>query len=192
MCQRRSRSLLFASLLGALSLVLLSGCNYSFLVATVQGRTVRWESCSVVHYRINPARLRVAQRQAVVGAMNAASRATGIGVHYDGHTTARPGTPPVGVVTVYARPFDDPPVASQGYTETHRTGDRIDGGMILFNTLIPMSDARTRDVVWHEVGHLFGLNHVSDGNQVMGGHASPYQSGDLEGLAAVGRRNGCG
>lgn len=54
----------------------------------------------------------------------------------------------------------------------------------------------TGALLLHELGHALGLQHVTDSHQIMYpvfGSYSPgvYQSGDLTGLAHVGRRVGC-
>lgn len=54
----------------------------------------------------------------------------------------------------------------------------------------PDGRAQARAVILHELGHLVGLQHVADRDQVMfseSGARTSYGTGDLQGLAALGR-----
>lgn len=55
----------------------------------------------------------------------------------------------------------------------------------------PNGDANARAIIEHELGHLVGLDHVADPSQLMfaanSGALTDYASGDLTGLAALGR-----
>jgi hypothetical protein len=50
-------------------------------------------------------------------------------------------------------------------------------------------DAQVRAVIMHELGHLVGLRHVADRDQIMfseSGQRTTYGSGDLRGLRSLG------
>jgi predicted Zn-dependent protease len=52
-----------------------------------------------------------------------------------------------------------------------------------------MGETAATTVVLHELGHLVGLAHVDDVNQIMfprGGQVADYQQGDRVGLGALG------
>ncbi len=53
----------------------------------------------------------------------------------------------------------------------------------------PNGSLSVQAVILHEVGHVLGLAHVNDPNQLMyprGSHVTDYGPGDLAGLARLG------
>jgi hypothetical protein len=68
------------------------------------------------------------------------------------------------------------------------TMDAADLGAMLQE---PDGRARVRAVIQHEIAHLVGLGHVEDRSQLMFPTITPtvtgFNTGDLEGLAALGR-----
>lgn len=162
-------------------LLLLVGCDFTIAHRQPDGSATTWE-CHTIEYRINPAGLRPSQIDAFRDAFRAAHSQSGVPVRYLGTTGRHPAVPMVGPVIVY---LTDLPGATAARTELHYDGDRYDGGYIMVDP--GLSDAYTRTVAWHEVGHVFGLGHSSS-SQVMGiyGIAPPYRDGDRAGLRAVG------
>ena len=66
------------------------------------------------------------------------------------------------------------------------------------NLVFPLGYGHTTwvPIVLHEMGHVLGLDHVTDNNQVMysgeyGSDQPTYGLGDLAGLYAVGAAQGC-
>lgn len=179
-------------------MLVLSGCNFAYL-SYYQGQPVGW-GCNTIHYRIDITGMpNLAWAQDIHDAFRAASAASGIPVHYDGRlshstVTSHQWQSSVGdPVWVFYKPFDDPPSSAGGYTDPTFSNHHIVGGEIMFNTLTRWNRTLHRRVAFHEVGHIFGLAHVtSDATSVvMGYHNAPYQYGDIVGLRGNGRPSNC-
>jgi len=90
---------------------------------------------------------------------------------------------------VYAKYFDQIDGAnpsSLAFVDTHTVGDQILAAVMVFNP------AQFGWIDWaaichHEAGHVVGLKHPLDSDQLMGfdlGHL-PWKAGDLDGFAAL-------
>ncbi len=130
-------------------------------------------------------------------AFKAASVATGIPISYAGrwesgklHTNRDP-------VLIYYR--DDPDWAVNraiGYTQVYKNsnGRRIIGGYIIVNPAVNNTSHEIHmRMMWHEVGHIFGLPHPGSryaSLSVMGAARPPYKAFDQWMFNLVGRQPG--
>jgi hypothetical protein len=179
---------------------------------------VRYDPCSTLRYVINP---RLAPRRGVDNihaAVGRSSDATGIEFEFEGFTDEVPGRnrqlymperygerwPPL---LIGWRPHD-PAVFSE-----HDTGiggsayvANDDGRLVYVTGSIALDASERLDsgfgagrawgkVILHELGHVLGLDHVTDPAEVMNGSlvTSPatWGAGDLAGLRRLGRLAGC-
>ncbi|MEX0426804.1 matrixin family metalloprotease [Nocardioides sp. DS6] len=186
----------------------------------MQARVVRWNPCQVIPYRVNlnggPA-----ETMAVVKASFAKlTAATGIRFADKGTTSAIPfaagkrGQLAAGITIAWTRVSTVSGLAGTavglgGSTWTTRpTAHYIDGGVALDKAfplpkLSSTSSASVKklrtnlieSVVLHELGHVMGLGHVNDRQQVMNpvdvDGWTTYGAGDLAGLARLGLDQGC-
>lgn len=181
-----------ATFLGTLGMVvLLAACQpYVILHYTAAGQPVRWAPCQTIHYRIDPTGGRLVLTSDIHDAFAAASAITAIPVHYDGRVDAtRPHHDDTDPVWVYYEPI---PGLDAGWTDGAVRGDRYVGGVILLDPGQLNADPTFhRRAAFHEVGHLFGLDHpMGDAarTEVMGDAPAPYHDGDIAGLHVLGRR----
>lgn len=191
-----------------------------------QSHLVRWNPCRVIRYRINVGDIpgTLAKNRAVyetrvdVGRL---SRATGISFSYKGRTSAVPRTGNIAtqgpdVVVAFVRPAQTDfslagAIAGQG-------GNRVVGrqladgqwqvqatkGFVVIDQ--PQTQGWSKSLtrrgvtrpalIGHELGHVMGLDHVSDSSELMYPTLTwrtpqSYASGDLLGLSRLGRLAGC-
>jgi matrixin len=201
---------------------------YAFLAATyVDGRRepVRWNPCQPVEYQLNVEHGPPGTDHAIAGALALATKASGIAFESDGTTTdgiapMRHGRyftnalrsvyrPVLITVVSHARflRFHVPPrVLAFTHPERGTQSDDdewvsgyivVDGGIRYANT----GRWSMELVIAHEVGHLLGLAHVSDPNELMfssqvakGVIPAPidgYGAGDLAGFELLGSHQTC-
>jgi Matrixin len=201
---------------------------FAFLAATYvdgQRQPVRWNPCQPIEYELDVKHGPPATDEAISGALDLASRASGITFRYDGTTTRGIGPMrhghyftdairsvyrPVLITVVSHAQFQryDVPRRVLAFTHPERGtqshGDEwvsgyvaVDGGIRYANT----GRWSMELVIAHEIGHLLGLAHVSDPDQLMfstqvarGVIPAPidgYGPGDDAGLALVGADQGC-
>jgi len=189
---------------------------------SVQGtpsEPVRWNPCAAVTYRINPnGYAGTGAISRVRAAVAEVSAATGIRFSYLGRTAVVPDDPlnptagtTADVVIAWARsgwgarrsammPSGSRVVGIGGYSTMHtnRGFQLARHGYVVFNAgrVFTMSARRQYVVALHELGHLVGLDDVTDARQIMNYSVllhgpSHYASGDLWGLHRLGRRAGC-
>lgn len=178
---------------------------------------VTYNPCKVIHVVVNQRLAPPGAGSLLRSAIRTISTATGLKFHIDGTTTQTPlssgtqaatnepgrGWPPV--LVAWTTPGQVPalagPVAGLGGSETmldpatqqlhYVTGTvSLDTSAILRMLRLPHGRQLARAIMMHELGHLVGLAHVHDVNELMNPdnvgltHLGP---GDREGLAALGR-----
>src|SRR4051812_19285635 len=191
--------------------------NYGFL-ATDGDRPVGYDPCTPIPYTVNLALAPAGALAALQEAVQRLGQATGLSFVYDGPTDEIPqahrgiakntryrGWPPV--LIAWAHP---------GSTDLLTNGAIGEGGSTWFGnpgnevyvTGVVVIDASQNDkltpgfggdsvgaVLLHELGHVVGLDHVADRSQMMFATVTDkpavYGSGDLAGLALLGRGQGC-
>lgn len=196
---------------------LAEGQGFRFLRHQEAGSApVAWSPCRPIHYVTRPNNEPMGGAALLEAGFAEVSRATGLQFINDGATSEGPiedrafyqpdlyGKRWAPVLVVWATHDEVPdfgvdivgeagPVALQT-----PSGDRVyvSGTVALAaQKFAAMSDlpsnADARSIVLHELGHLVGLAHVDDPSQVLFPRASnqrtQYGSGDLAGLAALGR-----
>lgn len=158
---------------------------------------LRWKPCTPIKYTIDVTGAPMSWAHDIHDGFKAASAATGIPIQYVGrwehgkpHTTRDP-------VLIYYK--DDPAWAinrAAGYAQVYKnsSGRRIIGGYIIVNPAVNnTSHAIHRRMMFHEIGHIFGLPHPStqySSQSVMGAASPPYKAFDLWMFKLVGRQRG--
>src|SRR3954453_9331024 len=184
------------------------------------GHTVTWEPCRPIHYVIRTAEESALFDALLQQAIREVSDATGLKFVSDGTTgeqllrdpgqrmpyqRQRYGDRWAPVLISWSDPAESPalagteagfaapvPWAPPGEPQRFVSGI-VALSMPALDTLYarPHGATLVRDVMLHELGHLAGLDHVTDKSQLMYPtltHPLPgYGAGDLAGLAAVGR-----
>lgn len=177
----------------------------------------RWNPCAAVHYRVNNA-LEPAALATVKSAVAALAKGTGITFVFDGTTSYVPQSnqwnQPASLVIAFTghqgqaggsnylsggSQLGDGGFRSQYSLINNKvTSFKITNGFAVidaagYNASTPK--VRT-DTLLHELGHAVGLNHAHFTSEIMyptisNSGPSAYSSGDLAGLAKVGRPAGC-
>ena len=183
------------------------------------GSPVRFDPCRSYEFVVNPGTLAPEEAIAEVGAAFAALEGgTGVAFRFAGVSSNRfphpidPANPPgLPMVVSYERQVDSP--ALREGASTHHDGAPplgglavgtprqvrpdltvlVGGALVIDETLTAEQRAR---ILLHELGHLAGLGHAADPDQIMAPtvpETGPiaYRAGDLAGLAAVGGASGC-
>jgi hypothetical protein len=199
--------------------------TFRFLARSAAGLPVRWNPCEPIHYATNLADAPAGALEDLQGAIRQVSRATGIAFAYDGETgvtlefqnhngyfiSTREGGEWLPVLVTWL-PHDEflTWASQQGAVAfayprpgSSELEDQYVSGVVVVDAgagLPSGFDYRFSDglVLMHELGHLVGLAHVSDPNELMytsqrlPGHAiDDWGPGDLEGLRELGRNAGC-
>ncbi len=174
---------------------------------------VRWNPCQTIHYVVNITNAPSYGMQLVQNVFAELSQATGMTFQYDGTTSELPtqgrsaytssGQPnPILIAwesngqTDYLPTGNDVGMGGQDitYNSTYHQYQAV-SGQAAITTSYPLSQAQEVDLVLHELGHVIGLGHSSSRSEIMypyvQGSLNTYQSGDLTGLAQLGRAAGC-
>jgi hypothetical protein len=190
--------------------------GYAFLMTHQDGSPVTWDPCRPVHYVTRPDGAPKGGAALVRWAFRQISTATGLQFVDDGAINeapsdsrasfqpARYGDRWAPVLVAWSDPVAWPPLANgvlgrAGPTpfgiagrdnERFVTGQAVFNGPALGVQLQTGDDNKARAVLLHELGHLVGLDHVTDPFQVMYDtnlYPLPsYRSGDLRGLKLLG------
>ncbi len=194
---------------------------YAFL-QTQRGsdEPVRYDPCAPIRYVINPEGAPSDALDDLDAAIDIFEDAMGVGFEFEGYTDEVPSRDravyqperygegrwaPVLITWVPADELlqpDDQAVGAAGSNYVVNELGRLVyvSGMITFNSdarLLPGFELGDSwgDVVLHELGHLVGLAHVEEDNQVMYPDVTVGEArlgaGDLRGLERLGRAGGC-
>jgi len=185
-----------------------------------QGLPTRWNPCQPIPWQFNPAGAPARGFETVQAALETVSQKTGLQFRYDGPTATVPTMSYLSQSWLKFRPLligwssgaESDLLAGSGsnmvgmarilwtgsYADDGSNRTQIASGVVALNRA--HSAGMTGPGSWytyvlHELGHAVGLGHVDDDQQLMRSsiptHLPTYGNGDLQGLAAVGSRDGC-
>ncbi|MBC7291836.1 MAG: matrixin family metalloprotease [Actinotalea sp.] len=186
--------------------------TYAFLQVQRDGEPVTWSPCRPIRYVLNTAGAPDDFAEKVRAVADEVSAATGLVLLEDGTTAEAPTLgrepfqperygdrwAPVLIAFADERSIDvfdtAAGVASPQRVTVRGRAHYVSGAVYLHTDLLdtwrrPWSEAAWVAVLRHELGHLVGLDHVEDKDELMyptAGHESRFGAGDLEGLAALG------
>lgn len=186
---------------------------YAFF-AEVGGEPIHWNPCRRIGWRLNLRRAPDGTRPQAKEAVRRVNEATGLRFRYQGRTSVRPNARgrnyPLDTHLVMG--WSTPRLsrlargqAGVGGPQWSSTGEIVTG-FVLLNARIELARGfgtgpdtgywgTQGQLMMHELGHVVGLDHVSDSRQIM--YASlthkraTWGAGDKNGLRRVGKRAGC-
>lgn len=189
--------------------------GFGFLESRADGSPVTFDPCRPVRFVVRPDNEPAGGRALLLGALADVAAATGLQFVDEGTTDEAPttirepyqreryGDRWAPVLVTWSTPGEWPALSDGilGQAGPHAFGRDPDGlrfvtGSAVFNgpaldaQLRHGEDAKARAVLLHELGHLVGLDHVTDPYQVMydtNSYPLPsYRAGDLRGLEKLG------
>lgn len=177
-----------------LSIFLLGIFGNVFVGNTAEAsRLKRWNPCKPIEYAVDTTDGPSNPLPYIHEAFNAASRATGIPVKYVGKWPHNKEHKDIGDPVLVKFQSDDG-FYQLGYTEPAYKGNKIVGGVIQINPKIKSHYPNMyQRVMYHEVGHIFGLPHATkkyENVSVMGYAYAPYKPADLYMFKLVGKQKG--
>jgi Matrixin len=190
--------------------------THAFMITMADGKPVTYDPCRPIHYVVNPTGMPRSGLELVRSAIREISAATGLAFVEDGVTleplvqARAPRQPqrygdrwaPVLIGWTDAAEFPSVSgdiagvggssvVAPEGPGSERYVSGQVALSRDWFTAAIaqPGGDANARAVVMHELGHLVGLAHVRDPDELMAelnSGLTEFGPGDRQGLAAVG------
>lgn len=204
--------------LGAPAKLAATSNSYRFISYQTDKKTpAAYDPCRPLHYVIRTANQPSGGKKIILSAISEVSHATGLQFIFDGTTTEtpsfqRPAFQPdrygdrwAPVLIAWATAAENPNflknVDGEGGSVLVTQGDgpkiyvtgtvELDSMKLAGTLSLPGGTENVRSVVLHELGHLVGLAHVTDINQLMypeSGHGiTDFHSGDLTGLSMLGK-----
>ena len=185
------------------------GGSYAFMMTQPGSRTpVGYDPCRTIEVEVNPAGAPDNHESLVDDAIEHIEEAAGLDLEVVGSTTDRPAdreglmSQPPPVLVAWATADEVPglagDIAGLGGSSARRQLDGrlefVTGAVILdqetFEGFTAFDGSAAQAIVDHEFGHLVGLDHVDDPDELMyeeNNGAPGFGPGDLEGLARLGR-----
>lgn len=192
--------------------------SYRFMFTQADGKKpVTYDPCRPIHYVVRPDHEPAQGLAMVQAAVGTISQATGLHFVYDGTTSEAPGNDRAlyqpkrygqrwaPVLIAWETPEEQPSFAASTvglggslYLEAPTLSQRtyVTGTVELSSTAFdgflsnPKTTSLARAVILHELGHLVGLDHVTDPEQVMYPETqlvtTSLGAGDLTGLSLLG------
>jgi hypothetical protein len=185
----------------------LSGADagaYAFVLTTPDGEPVGWSHCKPIHYVVNHEGAPDDWEDTVDAAVGAITDASGFDFTFDGTSEDRsfegrledPDDPPP-VLIAWADSDEVPDLAGStagiGGSTPARSGSRlrfVTGMVVLDVDAYARMDLQNDDraqhlILAHELGHVLGLDHVDDTDELMNAEyvgQTDFGTGDREGL----------
>jgi hypothetical protein len=199
---------------------------HEFLDELSDGSPYRWDPCEPIHYEVNLHNAPPGAREDIFEAADKISDATGIEIVFDGEVTRTAmdteedlyrdwdgGYAPVLISWLPVQEFRRWTARRALAAATPWTGDETPLWEYVSGQIVVNAGAGTEagwehryslgPILLHEWGHVIGLDHVDDGDELMWSHevddadlfpdvgVTGFGPGDLEGLKALGIEAGC-
>ncbi len=182
-----------------------SSSTYQFLGGTDElGQPRRWSSCDPIRYVVNPAQAPDGWEDTLDRALGAISDASGLDFEDEGTTSDTPsdsrfavGNRPKPVLVTWVGPDEESELEGDVVGVAGGTsigGVYVTGSVVLDAPAFDDMERRGQEglqqaVLMHELGHLVGLDHVTDERQLMFPSTTfqtTFGEGDLQGLRILG------